>query len=415
MTPSTRRAERRLALGGLLTIGVSFGFARYGYGLFLPEIRRDFDLSVGAVGLIGSTTYGGYLLALGVVALAAARVGPRLLIGVGGVSAAVGMGLVAVAPGTGVLAVGLVLAGTSAAWAWAPYSDAVDLVVAPARRQFVLALIPAGTAVGTAVAGPLALVADGAAWRAAWVAMALSAVLVTVFNLRVVPKRAPLPSARREPRRAGVRGWFLRRAALPLYAAALSYGVIGAFYWNYATEALAGTSGSAHATTVLFWTLMGVAGTTGMLAGALFARLGLRRSSRCVFVALAAATALLALAPGSVLASSTSAVLYGPAFMAASSLLAVWSHQVFPERPTSGLSATLLALGAGTVVGPASLGALAAHHDLRTGFLATAGLALATALVRAPGPLAAPRRTRHVVPALSAERADPLPRPGCPA
>jgi predicted MFS family arabinose efflux permease len=382
--PAWLMAERHLAIGGLLAIGVSFGFARYGYGLFLPEIRREFGLSVATVGFIGSATYAGYLLALTVVAVSAARLGPRLLIGIGGASAVVGMGLVAFAPGTGLLTVGLVLAGTSPAWAWAPYSDAVDLVVAPSRREFVLALIPAGTAVGTAIVGPLALIAAGAAWRAAWIAMAVVALGVTVYNACVLPRRTRSALDRREPTQEGGRGWFVQRAAHPLYVTALSYGVLGAFYWYFATEALARASTNAATATAIFWTVMGIAGTAGVFAGVMLSRLGLRNSSRLLFVALASAVALLGIAPGSTLASATSAVMYGPAFMAVSSLLAVWSHQVFPDRPTSGFSVTLLCLGVGTVIGPAALGTLAEHTDLRTAFLTTAGIALATLLVRAP-------------------------------
>ena len=393
--PRLPMAERHLAIGGLLAIAVSFGFARYGYGLFLPEIRREFGLSVATVGYIGSATYAGYLIALIVVAVSAGRVGPRLLIGVGGVSAVVGMGLVAYASGPGLLSVGLVLAGTSPAWAWAPYSDAIDLVVAPSRRELVLAFIPAGTAVGTAIVGPLALIAAGAAWRAAWIAMAVVAAGVAAYNACVLPGGARSAPDRREPTHDGGRGWFARRAARPLYVTALSYGVLGAFYWYFATEALARSATNVATVTAVFWTVMGLAGIAGVFAGAMLSRLGLRHSSRLLFIALASAVALLGIAPGSTLVTATSAVLYGPAFMAVSSLLAVWSYQVFPERPTAGFSATLLCLGVGTVIGPAALGTLAEHTDLRTAFLTTGGIALATLLARAPEQAPHPERRRQ--------------------
>ncbi|UYM07493.1 YbfB/YjiJ family MFS transporter [Solicola gregarius] len=375
-------AERRLTIGGLLAIGMSFGFARYGYGLFLPEIRREFDLSVSYVGIIGSATYVGYLVALLVVGVYAARVGPRLLVGIGGASAVAGMGLVAVAPNLAILTTGLVLAGTSPAWTWAPYSDAVDMVVARSRRERVLAIVPAGTAIGTAVVGPLALVAHGESWRYAWLAMAATAAAIAVYNVGSVPARNTVsaePAAR--PATVGPR-WFLRRRAVPLYATAVSYGVVGSFYWNYATAAISDATSGSAATTAMFWTLMGVAGTAGVLAGVLLARLGLRRSSALLFGTLAVAVALLGVMPGSVFAAGVSAILYGPAFMAVSSLLAVWSYQVFPERPTTGFSATLLSLGVGTVAGPAVLGLVAEEHGLRTAFLVTAALAVVTCAVR---------------------------------
>ncbi|MEU5001771.1 hypothetical protein [Streptomyces sp. NPDC021622] len=77
--------------------------------------------------------------------------------------------------------------------------------------------------------------------------------------------------------------------------------------------------------------------------------------------------------------------------MAGSGLLAVWSYRVFPDRPTPGFTATVLALGLGTITGPALLGQLADRQGLPAAFAATAVAAALTSLTppRRPG---APRR-----------------------
>ncbi|WP_216843650.1 hypothetical protein [Phytoactinopolyspora alkaliphila] len=77
-----------------------------------------------------------------------------------------------------------------------------------------------------------------------------------------------------------------------------------------------------------------------------------------------------------------SAVTYGPAFMAVSALLAIWSYQTFPDRPTAGFSATVFFLGAGTIAGPAMVGVIAERHGLRAAPLLAAVVALLTVLVR---------------------------------
>lgn len=389
------RAERHLTIGGLLGIGVSFGFARYGYGLFLPDIRREFDLSVTVVGLIASATYVGYLLAVIGVGVYARRLGPRVLVGVSSLTAVTGMALVVAARGLPLLTVGLLLAGTSCAWAWAPYSDAVDLVVTPARRERVLSIVPAGTAVGTAVVGPLALVAHGDTWRVAWIVMTALAAVVGLYNVWAVPRR-PAVAGAREVVHGGGRWWWPSRASVPLYAVALSYGVIGSFYWNFATESISRAS-SGPLAVPSFWTVMGVAGVLGVFAGVPLSRLGIGRTSALLFGVLAVSIALLGLGAGSTLVADASAVLYGPAYMAVSSVLAVWSYQVFPERPTTGFTATLMCLGAGTVLGPATLGALADAAGLRTAFLLTAGIALATVALRPARTRPGAARTRESV------------------
>ena len=49
---------------GLVMIAVTYGLARFAYGLFLPEIRESLDLSETALGFIGAGSYAGYCLAI---------------------------------------------------------------------------------------------------------------------------------------------------------------------------------------------------------------------------------------------------------------------------------------------------------------------------------------------------------------
>ncbi|WP_407564012.1 MFS transporter [Streptomyces sp. 184] len=377
--------SNRVILAGTATIAVTFGLARYGYGLFEPELRREFGLSMAQMGLIGSAGYVGYLLALLLVGALVARVGPRPLVVAGGAAATAGMALVAVARGPVALTAGLVLAGTSSGWAWAPYSDAVDRLVPRSRRARALGVIDAGTAFGVTVAGPLALLAYGTGWRPVWLLFAAVALATTVYSARVLPRGAHRPVAARGAVGALGPRWFARRKALPLYATAAAYGFVGAGYWTYAVAAVedGGAFGSGDAgrvTTALFWTLIGVAGTAAALTGHAVGRFGLRRVHTAMFGGLAVAVALLGLAPGAAPAVVASAALYGP--LAVSALPAVWSYRVFPEAPATGFSATLAFLALGTIAAPAVLGALADARGLRAAFLATALVALVATAAR---------------------------------
>ncbi|MBM4792838.1 MFS transporter [Streptomyces sioyaensis] len=374
-------AAWKVGIAGVAAQGVTFGFARYGYGLFLPEIRNEFDLSVSLVGLIGSATYISYLIALLIVGVLSARFGPRPLVIAGGLSAAAGMLLVAYAEGTGMLVAGLVMAGLSPGFAWAPYSDAVDRMVPERQRERVMALIPSGTAFAVVVAGPLAIIAKGPAWQYAWTAFAVAALAVTLYNARILPGGPHRRTTEGSAQRVSLR-WFARVQAVPLYLTALSYGLIGAVYWTFAVDAVSQDLKEGDPTGPLFWTLMGLAGTAGVFTGVLIARQGLRRTQVYLFLAMAAAIALLGIAPGAIPAVAASAVLYGPAFMAGSGLLAVWSYQVFPEQPSTGFSSAVFFLGIGTIIGPAALGAFADHYSLRAAFLLTAAITLLTLLAR---------------------------------
>lgn len=41
-------------------IAVTYGLARFAYGLFVPQLREAFDLSPSQLGVIGAGSYAGY-------------------------------------------------------------------------------------------------------------------------------------------------------------------------------------------------------------------------------------------------------------------------------------------------------------------------------------------------------------------
>jgi predicted MFS family arabinose efflux permease len=304
-----------------------------------------------------------------------------------GASAAAGMTLVAITDSVLVMTAGVVLAGTSAGWVWAPYSEVTPSMLTPRRAERALAIIASGTAYGTAVAGGLALATPSADWRLAWAAFTVIAIAVTVVNAVVLPKgargtRGPSMSSTTFAR-------LRRRAAIPLCIAAISYGAAGSIYWTFAVDLIG--SGSAPATGAAFWTLLGIAGTAGAAAPMLFRSLGQRGSHVALFALLAAGIALLAIAPGQGAVVVVSAVVFGPTFMATASLLAVWSFHTFERDHAAGFSMVVFFLGLGGIAGPAVVGAAAGLVGLRGAFAVTAVVALATiawAPPRQPAPTA---------------------------
>jgi len=166
----------RLASAGAAVVGASFGMARYGYGLLLPDMRAAFGLATGTLGVIAAGSYLAYLLATLAAGAFAARLGTRTVVLTGGACAAAGMLLIAVASGPAALAAGVLVAGVSSGLVFPPFADAVALEVAPPQRARVLAVISSGTGYGVALAAPVAIVA-GAAWRAVLVVVGVASLL----------------------------------------------------------------------------------------------------------------------------------------------------------------------------------------------------------------------------------------------
>ena len=376
-------AAGRLGLAGFSATAVTFGPARNGYGLFLPEIRDEFGLSTQVLGFMASGLYVGYLAALLAVGLLAARTGPRLPVLAGLLSTGVGTALVAISPNPAVLAAGVVLAGTGAGWSWAPYNDAAGRAVPAPSRDRVLSVISTGTTFGIAVTGLAALCAAayGLPWRAAWFAFAAGSLAVAALNAALLPRGPANTAEKKTPGWPGL-GWFWCAASAPLFGVALSFGVVNAVYWSFAVDLVSGAAGSAPATGPLLYVALGVFGFSGLATGDAVARFGLRRTLATTLVSLGVAAGLLGVAPGSFPAVAASAVLFGSGVMFMSALLSVWSSDVFRERPSTGFSAALLLFGVGSTAGSAVVGAMADRYGLGGIFLLVAALAISTALIR---------------------------------
>lgn len=374
----------RLGLAGFFAIAVAFGPARSGFGLFLPDFRREFGFSTEVSGVIAGGSYGGYLVALSLVGLFAARFGPRLFVTVGGISATTGMILVAIAPNAPLLATGLILAASYAGWSWSPYNDAVECEVPSRLRGRVLSAISTGTTFGLAMAGLITLAAGvwDLPWRAAWLGFAAAALAVTAWNARALPggPKGPESSA---PQHGADPGWLLRPGSVVLFGAALSFGVVSGFYWSFAVDFISRSGVLPPEAGPIFYIALGIAGFVGLLTGDAIARFGLRSTLAACFISLGVVGLLLGFVPATWAVVGVSAAFLGAGIMCTSALLSVWSSLLFSEQPSTGFSAVLLFLGIGTIVGPVALGTFAGHSSLDAAFLVTGAVALLTALVAA--------------------------------
>src|SRR6056297_3286373 len=144
---------RSLSAAGFAATAISFGPARMGFGLFVPEFRSAFSMSTSAVGFVSSLGFLGFFISLLIAQALLTRLGPAVPVLSGLAAATAGMGAVALAPDLSVLAIGVFLATSSAGFAWTPFNDAVHRSIADERRPAVLSAISTGTGVGIAGAG----------------------------------------------------------------------------------------------------------------------------------------------------------------------------------------------------------------------------------------------------------------------
>jgi len=362
-----------VASAGVGVVGVTFGMARYGFGLLAPDIRATFSLSSSALGLLAAASYVAYLATCLAAGLLTARLGPRTIVGAGGLAAVAGMTIAGLAGSPIVLFAGLLVAGSSAGLVFPPFSDVVAGRLPSGAQARVLAAINAGTGWGICVAAPVALVV-GSAWRTAWLVFAALAAAATVWALLVLPG-PERQTAAPDPLRLG---WFVCPRSGPLLLGALGIGLSSSVYWTFGVDHLANAGGLDRAQSRTFLIVVGLASIGGSVSGDLIRRIGGRATFTLAMAGVAVGLAMLGSWPGDPVLVTISAVLFGVAYNAAVAVQVIWSARVYAARPSTGLAAIMAVLALGLLAGPPLLGALADAWSFAGVFAVAAALALAT-------------------------------------
>jgi predicted MFS family arabinose efflux permease len=286
------------------------------------------------------------------------------------------------APGVGVLSVGIALAGASAGYAWTPFNDAVHRKLNDLDRPGALSRISTGTSLGVMLAAlaSLGTVIADLPWRHAWGVFALVAGLALLANLlalRGVGKSAA-------SLRPGAWWALAQRTALPLFGVALIFGITSAVFISFGAErirAAGGVTGLPAATAPgLVFLFYGVFGFAGLWTGRLHRAMGLAWLLRLVMGAGALSLALVAMVPSGWAGVVAASGLQGVHVMMTSAVLAIWSERLFPPLPSLGFTAALLAMAAGSTIGPVLAGLLSEAAGAATMFWTVAGLPAAAVL-----------------------------------
>jgi predicted MFS family arabinose efflux permease len=355
-----------LTVAGTALIACTYGLARFGFGLFVPQFRTALGLSAAAAGLIAT---GGFASYCGAALLAQRLVGAgrlRLAVLLAGGTATAGCAAVAVSPDAVLLGLAVLVAGSGAGIA-SPVLVALVAETVPSEQEpRAQTVVNSGTGFGVALAGPVALaLADQ--WRAAWAGFAVLAGLATLAVLMssspgIAPVRRPA-SALRLP------------DLLPPISAAVLFGAGSAAVWTFGRDLVVTAGHLGPLASAGFWTLLGVAGISGALVGDAVRRFAVPATWTFLALLVATATAGLALAPGNPVLATTFGALFGGSYVAASGVLIAWGSQLAPAAPGSANAVVFLALSAGQAAGALLLGTLLDRGGSVATFAVAAGLA----------------------------------------
>jgi len=263
---------------------VSIAYAvRYGYGMLLPGMLADLQISKTEAGVISATYFAAYTISSPVVGLLSDRSNPRLIITLFTTLLAIGTLLMGVVDSVVQASVVFGLVGIGHAACWAPVVSLVQQWVSDRYRGTALAIATTGSGIGIAAWSMwLPIVVEGSSYRAGWIQMGIFGLFVAALNCALV-RRAPGSTPHQKPHAGDVLRelWGDYSALLgagPLWIVGISYSFIGftvlvpfTFLNVYAIQELQMDYGAA----TRFFTVLAVAGIAGkFILGVMSDRLG---------------------------------------------------------------------------------------------------------------------------------------------
>lgn len=339
-----------IALLGSGIIAITYGLARFVFGLFLPTIRTDLGLDASDAGIIGAVPFVSFIGAILIGPAVCQSLGPRWSGGLAAGLAAAGLLAIANAPSAIVLGFGVAVCGVSTGLSSPVMAQAVHRAVGPALRGRVNAIHNAGTSLGVASAMPIMawLLGD---WRTAYLAFALLAAVGTLAALVYLPGR---PVAETAPGRSAPPPVVSRdqwRAAARLSALAGGMGLLSSIYWVFAPDLVVRQGGLSPGHAGWMWLAVGLVGLMGSAAGDLIDRLGAGRTHALALALMACSLGLAAAAPDILSLALISAAAFGASYMTLTGFYLVQGVRVMAERPDLGPVMPLLATTIGQAVG----------------------------------------------------------------
>lgn len=379
------RAAMLVGAGGFGLIAVCYGFARFAFGLFLPQISADLELSSTLSGAISAGSFIGFCLAIVAAAWLTERIGPRAVAMAAGVIAAAGMAGIAAAASPAWMALAVIVAGSSAGLASPPLAAAVAAQVDRARQDTTNTAINAGTSAGVALSGEVAI-AMGAGWRVAFACFADAAAAMALATLATLAG-----NGKRVGSAAGTEAQAAARLTLSpdlvrLAAVACLTGAASTVVWTFGAELTAGSLEWDASEVGVLWIVMGCAGLAGAASGWLITRAGLNAVHLGFHVALAVSLAAVGHSQGGSALTLAGGAVFGASYLMLTGVYLVWGIAALPARPAAGVMVAFLALAVGQALGASAFGVIMERASPNTAVLAFSLLAMAAGLVQRRSP-----------------------------
>jgi len=363
---------------GTLCVFAGLGFGRFALGMLLPAMGSSLNLSYSQMGLISTSNFVGYLLAVLVCGYLSARIGSRLLIFLALLLVAVSMLLVSRADSFMTVAFFYTLTGMGSGASNVPMMSLVASWFSTRQRGRAAGFIVIGSGFAILLSGRLIpylnQLREMDGWRISWLVLGIIVFIISIICFLVIrdsPQELGLKpvGARKDPRQGDLPHLEERTLSVTrkdIYHLGMIYFVFGYTYVIYATfivTTLVQERGFSETVAGNFWSWVGFLSLfSGPVFGTLSDRLGRKVGLIMVFSIQMLAYLLVALTlPGMFLYLSIGC--YGiVAWSIPSIMAALVGDYVGPQKTARVFGFITFIFALGQIAGPAVAGFLAEKY-----------------------------------------------------
>lgn len=353
------------AFFGAMLVAISYGLARFAFGLFVPSMSTELELSAYVVGIIGAMPFISFVLATLLAPLAADRLGARHLAVLSGLLGVAGLGMISQSGNALVLGSGAFVCGVCTGFMMPALTSAMQAMVNRSMHGRVSSIMNAGTSVGIMVAVPTVIfLAD--AWRLTYVIFALLAAAGVIAAWIFLPSVSRIVPSDAAPPPPITRLQWSRLIRLSLFSFAM--GFVASAYWLFAPDLALNLGNLADRHTGWLWFAVGLAGLGGAVISDLADRNNPPITQALMLMMMASSLVLLAASPGELVLAVFSALIFGMAYMSLTGLYLMTGIRLLPGRLSVGPVLPFMACALGQAAGSPVIGWLVSNVGFADAF-----------------------------------------------